>query len=210
MTTDDAVVQPTAIRCLPREEVTRWFCERASTTFVSINCVFFFFSSRRRHTRFDCDWSSDVCSSDLRGTVHRLVECAARVGVQAGRIHEGDLRLGQSEHAQDAVARGLRTRCHDAELVPDEHVEKRRLADVRPSHQRSVSTAELRCWGGGAQAYPSGVGEVSIWVSMHSAAFCSARRRLEPRPCTRRPSSGTSQLTSKVCAWSSPSMLRTA
>src|SRR5256886_5847082 len=27
--------------------------------------AFFFFSSRRRHTRFDCDWSSDVCSSDL-------------------------------------------------------------------------------------------------------------------------------------------------
>src|SRR2546430_13099353 len=27
----------------------------------------FFFSSRRRHTRFDCDWSSDVCSSDLGG-----------------------------------------------------------------------------------------------------------------------------------------------
>src|SRR5688572_31923711 len=30
----------------------------------------FFFSSRRRHTRFDCDWSSDVCSSDL----HRRIE----------------------------------------------------------------------------------------------------------------------------------------
>src|SRR2546430_15278047 len=29
--------------------------------------LFFFFSSRRRHTRFDCDWSSDVCSSDLGG-----------------------------------------------------------------------------------------------------------------------------------------------
>src|SRR2546430_7519918 len=27
---------------------------------------YFFFSSRRRHTRFDCDWSSDVCSSDLQ------------------------------------------------------------------------------------------------------------------------------------------------
>src|SRR2546430_734850 len=29
-------------------------------------CVlsYVFFSSRRRHTRFDCDWSSDVCSSD--------------------------------------------------------------------------------------------------------------------------------------------------
>src|SRR5260370_30324786 len=25
----------------------------------------FFYSSRRRHTRFKCDWSSDVCSSDL-------------------------------------------------------------------------------------------------------------------------------------------------
>src|SRR5438309_8387302 len=25
----------------------------------------FFFSSRRRHTRWNCDWSSDVCSSDL-------------------------------------------------------------------------------------------------------------------------------------------------
>src|SRR3989440_6543638 len=29
-------------------------------------CRFFFFSSRRRHTRSDRDWSSDVCSSDLR------------------------------------------------------------------------------------------------------------------------------------------------
>src|SRR6266567_8077698 len=35
---------------------------------------FFFFSSRRRHTRFDCDWSSDVCSSDLRPKVI-AVEC---------------------------------------------------------------------------------------------------------------------------------------
>src|SRR5438132_7835692 len=30
---------------------------------------FFFFSSRRRHTRSLCDWSSDVCSSDLLSTV---------------------------------------------------------------------------------------------------------------------------------------------
>src|SRR5260370_21611450 len=39
--------------------------------------VFFFFSSRRRHTRFKCDWSSDVCSSDLvlaasQGTMNNL------------------------------------------------------------------------------------------------------------------------------------------
>src|SRR5689334_23546006 len=30
---------------------------------------FFFFSSRRRHTRWNCDWSSDVCSSDLGVTL---------------------------------------------------------------------------------------------------------------------------------------------
>src|SRR5256886_15767487 len=37
----------------------------------------FFFSSRRRHTRFDCDWSSDVCSSDLhRSNVDRLLPIA--------------------------------------------------------------------------------------------------------------------------------------
>src|SRR5207302_7304133 len=29
--------------------------------------VYCFFSSRRRHTRFSRDWSSDVCSSDLKG-----------------------------------------------------------------------------------------------------------------------------------------------
>src|SRR2546422_8434151 len=29
-------------------------------------CFFFFFSSRRRHTRCSRDWSSDVCSSDLK------------------------------------------------------------------------------------------------------------------------------------------------
>src|SRR6266571_2780228 len=32
---------------------------------------FFFFSSRRRHTRLTCDWSSDVCSSDLVGRLQR-------------------------------------------------------------------------------------------------------------------------------------------
>src|SRR5207302_2219370 len=31
-------------------------------------CICFFFSSRRRHTRFSRDWSSDVCSSDLVST----------------------------------------------------------------------------------------------------------------------------------------------
>src|SRR5260221_13561182 len=33
---------------------------------IAPGVFFFFFSSRRRHTRSLCDWSSDVCSSDLR------------------------------------------------------------------------------------------------------------------------------------------------
>src|SRR5689334_4650665 len=33
--------------------------------FFFLFLFFFFFSSRRRHTRWNCDWSSDVCSSDL-------------------------------------------------------------------------------------------------------------------------------------------------
>src|SRR2546430_4297868 len=41
-----------------------------SNLFVSLLLYFFFFSSRRRHTRFDCDWSSDVCSSDLYRLCH--------------------------------------------------------------------------------------------------------------------------------------------
>src|SRR2546430_11908752 len=40
---------------------------------VRVRIVCFFFSSRRRHTRFDCDWSSDVCSSDLQAGQSALV-----------------------------------------------------------------------------------------------------------------------------------------
>src|SRR5690606_40845970 len=43
-----------------------WTCTRCPHRTISTNSVlFFFFSSRRRHTRFSRDWSSDVCSSDL-------------------------------------------------------------------------------------------------------------------------------------------------
>src|SRR5205085_7853005 len=49
-------------------------------------------SSRRRHTRFDCDWSSDVCSSDLEA--HRKLLVAA-VGPLQPVI---DRRLVQGDH----------------------------------------------------------------------------------------------------------------
>src|SRR5260221_8175497 len=43
--------------------------------------LFFFFSSRRRHTRSLCDWSSDVCSSDL---AFLLRAASAQATVHAG------------------------------------------------------------------------------------------------------------------------------
>src|SRR6266478_8551399 len=45
----------------------------------------FFFSSRRRHTRFDCDWSSDVCSSDL--------------SLRGGTVHAATPEIAKSRHA---------------------------------------------------------------------------------------------------------------
>src|SRR5689334_11914328 len=46
---------------------------------------FFFFSSRRRHTRWNCDWSSDVCSSDLDagfGLISDIDDTILETGVQ--------------------------------------------------------------------------------------------------------------------------------
>src|SRR5256886_17149939 len=40
---------------------------------LTFQFIFFFFSSRRRHTRFDCDWSSDVCSTDLPPTLETVL-----------------------------------------------------------------------------------------------------------------------------------------
>src|SRR5689334_23921386 len=54
----------------------------------------FFFSSRRRHTRWNCDWSSDVCSSDLSLDVPHRVQ-------RAGHELEGDLVLGDVDPLGD-------------------------------------------------------------------------------------------------------------
>src|SRR5438034_11698933 len=91
----------------------------------------FFFSSRRRHTRSLCDWSSDVCSSDLPGEILRevivpiddartgtgykkmvqpasgfaIVGVAARVRQNAGKVSFVRLGItGLSNHAYRATA----------------------------------------------------------------------------------------------------------
>src|SRR2546430_5129518 len=50
--------------------------------------ISFFCSSRRRHTSFDCDWSSDVCSSDLRHDFERHLEAASAVAARRGTVHD--------------------------------------------------------------------------------------------------------------------------
>src|SRR3989475_9599313 len=55
--------------------------------------MIFFFSSRRRHTRFDCDWSSDVCSSDLYGPAPSLADVARIRAKGLGVYAENDARI---------------------------------------------------------------------------------------------------------------------
>src|SRR5438876_4354452 len=56
---------------------------------------FFFFSSRRRHTRWTGDWSSDVCSSDLIVDFHARRE--GPVGERGGGAFNAQLILGDDE-----------------------------------------------------------------------------------------------------------------
>src|SRR5256886_5398115 len=75
----------------------------------------FFFSSRRRHTRFDCDWSSDVCSSDLdypgdqwHAALARLVTACRAYGLRAIDGPYGDFKdpEGYRAAARRAAALG--------------------------------------------------------------------------------------------------------
>src|SRR5256885_12639355 len=85
----------------------------------SSTCVFFFFSSRRRHTRLQGDWSSDVCSSDLyrnnraaylterqrqvlRSVAlgYRTREIAQMLGVSVRAVHRQRERLRLALHLQ--------------------------------------------------------------------------------------------------------------
>src|SRR6266480_7152225 len=66
----------------------------------------FFFSSRRRHTRLTCDWSSDVCSSDLdvdREAPTQLLVTTTTYDDYIGRIAVGRLQTGKLRMGQNVV-----------------------------------------------------------------------------------------------------------
>src|SRR5215211_8944967 len=78
--------------------------------------VVFFFASRRRHTRSLCDWSSDVCSSDLAAELVAAVESLnadferrwdvrlrIRTGVNTGEVVAGNADAGHGFVAGEAV-----------------------------------------------------------------------------------------------------------
>src|SRR5207302_5961276 len=64
----------------------------------------FFFSSRRRHTRFSRDWSSDVCSSDLSDTHFDMV----RVGIAMYGVSPAPALDGQAASLRPAMTLGSR------------------------------------------------------------------------------------------------------
>src|SRR2546430_6046369 len=75
--------------------------------------LFFFFSSRRRHTRFDCDWSSDVCSSDLGGAKVVGFDIVLPTSIEQSAVPFGDTTLGERVRGFDrdylrALALGAR------------------------------------------------------------------------------------------------------
>src|SRR2546430_9047482 len=81
----------------------------------------FFFSSRRRHTRFDCDWSSDVCSSDLcrrssggRGTA--LSKRDSTLVVKQKEVLEARRRAPAISGTR-SVARGMQLKAVGPELA---------------------------------------------------------------------------------------------
>src|SRR5215203_6643414 len=67
--------------------------------------IFFFFSSRRRHTRYWRDWSSDVCSSDLPEAAH--VGLVPDLPVRDARLVVADGRGGEVLPGGEIAGRAL-------------------------------------------------------------------------------------------------------
>src|SRR5688500_19423239 len=82
--------------------------------FVRLVCLFyFFFSSRRRHTRLQGDWSSDVCSSDLVAAAPETLDApksTGPVGCGASRVS------GAAATGAGVTAPGCRGSCWTAEI----------------------------------------------------------------------------------------------
>src|SRR5438477_12446900 len=77
---------------------------------------YFFFSSRRRHTRLTCDWSSDVCSSDLNSLEEIRLAGGPSTGalppcrISSREFPPGGLRRKESRSEERRVGKEWRSR----------------------------------------------------------------------------------------------------
>src|SRR5206468_9536451 len=100
--------------------------------------VFFFFSSRRRHTRSDRDWSSDVCSSDLWDlgrTARAWAELMRRLGYTRYVAQGGDVGAGVTDAMGRQGPEGL-IGIHTNLLVPARSEERRVGKECRAARWR--------------------------------------------------------------------------
>src|SRR2546430_11916004 len=95
--------------------------------------VMFFFSSRRRHTRFDCDWSSDVCSSDLVAAGH-----AARVTLATDAYPRTGSRQTSLPMRESSGGSASRSEEHTSELQSQSNLVCRLLLEKKKNN--TVST----------------------------------------------------------------------
>src|SRR5258705_5709213 len=85
--------------------------------------LFFFFSSRRRHTRCLSDWSSDVCSSDLQPSQRRLI-ATVKGYVTLGGAGQKTGRLDVKTRELIALAVAISLRCDGCITVHTEAARK--------------------------------------------------------------------------------------
>src|SRR5882762_11218778 len=95
--------------------------------------IFFFFSSRRRHTRFKCDWSSDVCSSDLNGQGRCVITLDPRDKKPGQQAYQGIVPLRSEERR---VGKECRSRWAPA------HLKKKKKQKTRCAMHRTTSTTK--------------------------------------------------------------------
>jgi hypothetical protein len=86
------------------------------------------------------------------GAVHGPVQGTALAEMQSRRVDEGQLHAGPVEHAEHAMARGLRARRDDRHLLADQSIDQRRLADIGTADQRGESRAKAG-WTGGHRGF---------------------------------------------------------